>query len=183
MAKKDARGIQFQIILFCIDVYDYLLVTFPPHPSPPFLPSLFLFSIHNLFIQSVNRSVQISPYHRVTSWFFLKNGSWKQDTPMRWNDQFYWCHRYFPWDKCSRYPLNSCFLLGWDGRLFTVRFFFVFLFFPFNPCPLIPIKCIFFCFCDLYLLIIRDTNGNYTSKFLVLGKKRFVLFRGVSWLL
>lgn len=64
--------------------------------------------------------------------------------------------------------------MGWKTVHSTFFFFF------FNPCPLIPIKCIFFCFCDLYLLIIRDTNGNYTSKLLVLGKKRFVLFRGVS---
>ena len=65
--------------------------------------------------------------------------------------------------------------MGW--KIVHSKFF---VFFSFNSCPLIPIECIFFCFCDLYLLIIRDTNGNYTSKLLVLGKKRFVHFHEVS---
>ena len=57
-------------------------------------------------------------------------------------------------------------------------------FFPSLNRPLTSTERIFFRFCNPRLWIIRDTNGNFTSKLLVLrGKKRFVLFHRVSWLL
>ena len=151
--------------------YDYPgVISTSPSPSltPLFFPSEFLFSTHSLSLsQSINSNTL---YLRTLSLLTKMALGSRADTCPEVISSI-WCHSYVTWDQVSRYPLNSHFLFWWHARLFSQFFFF-----SLNPCPLTSTERIFFHFCNLHLWIIRDTNGNFTSKLLVLGEKKKIYF-------
>ena len=143
----------------------------PPCLLCSFLPS---FSFPPTAFHSVSQSIQISLYLRALSLLTKR----KQGRHVPPNDQFYLMSQLSYMGQSFKIPTELTLSLPVRWRLFSQVFFF----FSLNPCPLTSAERIFFHFCNLHLWVIRDTNGNFTSKLLVLGgKKRLIFFHRVSW--